>query len=51
MGVSENDVKNHLVRGLQKVMKRMAEQDARMDGDEQADAGRKAERIGKHRPH
>lgn len=51
LGVSENDVKNHLVRGLQKVMKRMAEQDARMGGDEQANAGRKAERIGKHRPH
>ena len=32
LGVSENDVKNHLVRGLQKVMKTMAEQDAQMDG-------------------
>lgn len=49
LGVSENDVKNHLVRGLQKVMKTMAEQDARMSGDEQADAGRKAEQVGKYR--
>jgi len=50
LGVSENDVKNHLVRGLQKVMKTLAEQDARMDGDDRGGAGRKAERIGKHRP-
>lgn len=51
LGLSENDVKNHLVRGLQKVMKTMAEQDARMNGNGQADADKKAEKIGKHRPH
>lgn len=47
--VSENEVKNYLVRGLMKIMKVMAEQDAQIDSD-----GRVAERtkegtIGKHR--
>ncbi len=60
LGVSENDVKNHLIRGLQKVMKTMAEQDAHSaqpgSGEaggkgQQADADRKVEQIGKHRPH
>ena len=46
LGLSENDVKNHLVRGLQKVMKAMAEQDS-MNLDEQADAEKKVEQIGK----
>ncbi|MFC4257313.1 sigma-70 family RNA polymerase sigma factor [Altererythrobacter xixiisoli] len=57
LGVSENDVKNHLVRGLQKVMKTMAEQDAHPASgaagskSQRADAGKKAEQIGKQRPH
>ena len=38
LGVSESDVKNHLVRGLQKVLKGMAEQDA--DGEAREAKGR-----------
>jgi len=38
LGVSESDVKNHLVRGLQKVLKGMAEQDA--DGEARKAKGR-----------
>jgi RNA polymerase sigma factor (sigma-70 family) len=51
LGVSENDVKNHLVRGLQKVMKTIAVQDARMSGNEQDIIEQKVEVIGKHRSH
>lgn len=51
LGVSENEVKNHLVRGLQKVMKTIADQDARMSGDEEEAIEQKAEVIGKHWPH
>lgn len=50
LGVSENDVKNHLVRGLQKVMKAMAEQDAQMTGGDRDIPETKVEAIGKHRP-
>src|SRR5690606_10287892 len=50
-GVSENDVKNHLVRGLQKITGAMAEQDARSSGDALATVERKDEAIGKRRPY
>ncbi|MDE8651220.1 RNA polymerase sigma factor [Novosphingobium album (ex Liu et al. 2023)] len=52
LGVSENDVKNYLVRGLRKIMQTMAEQDARMDGDddEREANDKKVEVIGTHRP-
>ena len=51
LGVSENDVKNHLVRGLQKITGAMAEQDARSSGDAPEVAEKKDEAIGKRRPH
>ncbi|WP_447763997.1 RNA polymerase sigma factor [Sphingopyxis panaciterrae] len=51
LGLSENDVKNHLVRGLQKIMGAMAEQDARSSTDAEEAVERKAEAIGKRRPH
>lgn len=51
LGVSENDVKNHLVRGLQKVMGAIAEQDAQWNGEAPAAAEKKGEVIGKRRPH
>jgi RNA polymerase sigma-70 factor (ECF subfamily) len=51
LGVSENDVKNHLVRGLQKITGAMAEQDARSSGDAPATVEKKDEAIGKRRPH
>lgn len=51
LGVSENDVKNHLVRGLRKIMGAMAEQDAVPNGEAPAAAGKKGEVIGKRRPH
>lgn len=51
LGVSENDVKNHLVRGLQKITGAMAEQDARSSGDALATVERKDEAIGKRRPY
>lgn len=35
LGVSENEVKNHLVRGLQRVMKSIADTDMRTSDDEQ----------------
>ncbi len=50
LGVSENDVKNHLVRGLRKVMNAMAEQDAASSPDREV-LEQKAEVIGKHRSH
>lgn len=51
LGVSESDVKNHLVRGLQKVMGAMAEQDASASGDAPTAIAKKDEVIGKRRPH
>jgi RNA polymerase sigma-70 factor (ECF subfamily) len=51
LGVSENDVKNHLVRGLQKIMGAMAEQDALSGGDALVAIEKKDEVIGKRRPH
>ncbi len=51
LGVSENDVKNHLVRGLQKIMGAMAEQDALAGDDAPAAIEKKGEVIGKRRPH
>ena len=51
LGLTENEVKNDLVRGLQKVMRTIAEQDADMSGCEQAAIERKVEAIGKRRPH
>ncbi len=51
LGVSENDVKNHLVRGLQKVMEAMAKDDAHAIGDAPAVIDKKGEVIGKRRPH
>ncbi|HWW59386.1 MAG TPA: sigma-70 family RNA polymerase sigma factor [Sphingopyxis sp.] len=50
LGVSENDVKNHLVRGLQKIMGAMAEQDDLARSDAPPAAGKKGEVIGQHRP-
>ena len=44
LGVSENEVKNLLVRGLQKVLKSMAEQDA--EGEGEASAPRKVQANG-----
>jgi RNA polymerase sigma factor (sigma-70 family) len=51
LGVSENDVKNHLVRGLQKIMGAIAEQDALSSGDALMAIEKKDEAIGKRRPH
>lgn len=51
LGVSENDVKNHLVRGLQKIMGEMAEQDARSDYDVLMADAKKDRAIGKRRLH
>lgn len=51
LGVSENDVKNHLVRGLQKVMGAMAEQDTSASGGAPQAIEKKGEVIGKRRPH
>lgn len=50
LGVSENDVKNHLVRGLQKVMRTMTDEDASASGDDRQSAEAKVESIGKRRP-
>ncbi|CAN7460382.1 sigma-70 family RNA polymerase sigma factor [Phenylobacterium sp. LjRoot164] len=44
LGVSENDVKNLLVRGLQKVLKTIAEQEA--EGEDQEQARRKVQANG-----
>lgn len=46
LGVSENDVKNHLVRGLQKIMATIAEQDGRGAIDDGAIIAKKVEVIG-----
>lgn len=51
LGLSENDVKNHLVRGLQKIMGAMAGQDALSSGDALVAIEKKGEVIGKRRPH
>lgn len=51
LGLSENDVKNHLVRGLQRIMGTMAEQDALWGGDTEDPVERKVEAIGKRRLH
>lgn len=51
LGLSENDVKNHLVRGLQKIMGTMAEQDAQLSGNAEEAVERKVEAIGKRRLH
>ncbi|MBO9621234.1 MAG: sigma-70 family RNA polymerase sigma factor [Sphingomonas sp.] len=51
LGVTENDVKNHLVRGLRKVMKAIADEDACTGGDEPEAVEHKAAVIGKHRSH
>lgn len=51
LGVSENEVKNHLVRGLQKIMATVAAQDAAVDGDVPEAIETKGEAIGKRRPH
>lgn len=50
LGVSENDVKNHLVRGLQKVMQAMTDEDASASGNDRQSAEAKVESIGKRRP-
>jgi len=46
LGMSENDVKNYLVRGLQKVMRTIAAQDVRLDdADGGVTAGKIRERL------
>lgn len=49
--VSENDVKNYLVRGLQKITRALADDDARMSGGEPESRAWGAARLGKQRPH
>jgi RNA polymerase sigma-70 factor (ECF subfamily) len=49
LGVSEIEVKNDLVRALQKVMRTMAEQDAQMSGDDRPAKEQKGDAIGKRR--
>ena len=44
LGVSENEVKNHLVRGLQKVMKSIADADAAHAGDVEQENDKISER-------
>lgn len=51
LGVSENEVKNYLVRGLRRVMQSIADQDMRADGDLDEAIEQKVGMIGKHRPH
>ncbi|KQX21699.1 MULTISPECIES: RNA polymerase sigma factor [unclassified Sphingomonas] len=51
LGVSEDALKKHVERGMHQVIKAMAEQDARIDGDERGVVEQKVEVIGKHRPH
>lgn len=51
LGVSEDALKKQVERGMRQVIKAMAEQDAHMDGGERETIERKAEVIGKHRPH
>jgi len=50
LGVSEDVVRNHLVRGVQKVLKAMAAQEAQMTSDKQETIEKKAEAIGTSRP-
>ncbi len=50
LGVSEDVIRNHLVRGVQKVLKTMIDQDARMSGDEQETIEQKAEIVGDPQP-
>jgi len=50
LGVSEDVIRNHLVRGVQRVLKAMAEQDARMSDDDQEAVEHKVEAIGTSRP-
>jgi RNA polymerase sigma-70 factor (ECF subfamily) len=45
LGVSEDVIRNHLVRGVQMVLKRLAAQDAQMSGDAQEIIEPKAEAI------
>jgi RNA polymerase sigma factor (sigma-70 family) len=51
LGVNESDVRDHLVRGLQKVLKAVAEQDADAGGDKRKSDEQEVELIGKHRFH
>jgi RNA polymerase sigma-70 factor (ECF subfamily) len=51
LGVSEIEVKNDLVRSLQKVMRTMADEDAGVSGDDRLAIGQKVDVIGKRRPH
>jgi RNA polymerase sigma-70 factor (ECF subfamily) len=45
LGVSEDVVRNHLVRGVQKVLQRLAAQDAEMSGDARETIEQKAEAV------
>ena len=45
LGVSEDVVRNHLVRGVQKVLQRLAAQDAEMSGDARETMEQKAEAV------
>lgn len=48
LGVSEDVIRNHLVRGVKKILQIMAEQDAAMEHPiEERESGRKVE-VGKH---
>lgn len=49
LGVSEDVIRNHLVRGVQKVLKTMAAQDAHVSGDKEETIEQKAEVIGNPR--
>lgn len=52
LGLSETVVKNALVRGLQKLMKANADQEAELSGDDDRDEDREKVRVsGKRRPH
>ena len=46
LGVSEDVIRNHLVRGVQKVLKTLAAQDMRMSGGELETSEKKAEAVG-----
>lgn len=50
LGVSESVIRNHLVRGLNKVLEAMAAQDASANGDED-DVEQKVEFVGQARSH
>jgi RNA polymerase sigma-70 factor (ECF subfamily) len=49
LGVSEDVIRNHLVRGIRKVLKAMADQDEDMSNGEQRTMGKEARIIGKPR--